>query len=180
MTQPGADSGVVILVPEAEPLVAAARAAWDRSAAVGVPAHITLLYPFVPAREIDDDVVDRLAAAVSGFSPFSFVLTATGRFPGVLYLAPEPASTFAALTAALAHEFPDHPPYKGAHAHVVPHLTVADRPDAPLDLLEPTVTPEAPIVARARDVCVVARNDDGRWRVTLRLALGARADVIPR
>ncbi len=169
---PPADSGVVILVPEAEPLVGAARAAWDRSASVGVPAHVTLLYPFVPARELDAGVVDRLRAALRGFVPFPFVLASTGRFDGVLFLAPEPATAFTALTTALVAAFPDYPPYGGVHEHLVPHLTVADRPDAPFDVLEEAVTPDRPITALARDVCIVARGEDDQWRVTTRLPLG--------
>ena len=48
----------------------------------------------------------------------------TGRFPGVVWLAPEPAEPFIALTELLAAAFPDHPPYEGAHDEIVPHLTL--------------------------------------------------------
>jgi hypothetical protein len=40
-------SAVVVPVPEAEPRVGALRTALDPSAALGVPAHVTILYPFV-------------------------------------------------------------------------------------------------------------------------------------
>ncbi|HEX9447459.1 MAG TPA: hypothetical protein VF920_05740 [Dongiaceae bacterium] len=36
------------LVPEAEALVGALRARFDPSASQCVPAHVTLLYPFLP------------------------------------------------------------------------------------------------------------------------------------
>ena len=40
-------SAVVVEVPEAEPLVGAWRLRFDPVAALGMPAHVTLLYPFV-------------------------------------------------------------------------------------------------------------------------------------
>jgi len=40
------ESSLMIVVPEAERLVKPFREKYDPSAAVGVPAHITLLYPF--------------------------------------------------------------------------------------------------------------------------------------
>jgi hypothetical protein len=39
-----------LVVPEAEPLVKPFRDRYDPSAAAGVPAHITLLYPFKQPR----------------------------------------------------------------------------------------------------------------------------------
>ena len=53
--------------------------------------------------------------------------------PAVLYIAPEPDGPFRELTDALAQAFPEHPPYDGAFAEVVPHLTVAWHHDAPVD-----------------------------------------------
>lgn len=43
------ETAVLLRVPEAEPLVREWRAKGDPSAAHGVPAHVTLLYPFVPS-----------------------------------------------------------------------------------------------------------------------------------
>ena len=51
------ESGLVVLVPQAEALVKPFRDRYDPSAATGVPAHITLLYPFKPPDEIDIDYV---------------------------------------------------------------------------------------------------------------------------
>jgi hypothetical protein len=56
----------LIVVPEAEPFVAAYRRRYDPSAAVGVPAHVTILYPL---RSVVDgaaaDAVAELAADVA-------------------------------------------------------------------------------------------------------------------
>ena len=44
----------------------------------------------------------------------------------MVYLAPEPAAPFVALTEAVGAEFPGFPPYGGAFDEVVPHLTISE------------------------------------------------------
>src|SRR5262245_50248923 len=126
---PAADgnTALVVLVPEAEPAVAALRAAHDSSAALGVAAHVTLLFPFVPLARWHAGLDAQLAALFSRFVAFDARFRDTARFgDAVLYLAPEPAEPFSALTEAIAAAFPEHPPYEGVHPAVIPHLTVAD------------------------------------------------------
>ena len=57
-----ARSALVVLVPEAEPLVAELRLVHDRMAARGVPAHVTVLHPFKP---VVDDATAGLVAAIA-------------------------------------------------------------------------------------------------------------------
>jgi hypothetical protein len=45
-------SAVLVPVPEAERAVSRHRARLDAAAALGVPAHVTVLFPFVPPSEI--------------------------------------------------------------------------------------------------------------------------------
>jgi 2'-5' RNA ligase len=122
---PPTETAVIIEVPAAEHVVGGHRARWDRAAGWGVPAHVTVLYPFVPPDEIDEAVLSTLAAAVSSVPRFTATWQRTGWFEEeVLWLAPEPEEAFRALTTAVARAFPDHPPYGGAFADVIPHLTV--------------------------------------------------------
>lgn len=62
---------------------------------------------------------------------FPFVLSAVGRFPGVLCLAPDPAEPFIALTRAIEACWPQHPSYEGAFDDVVPHVTVVKGQEPP-------------------------------------------------
>src|SRR6478609_6635048 len=55
-------SALVITVPAAEPVVGPWRLQYDPSAAAGMPAHVTVLYPWLAASAIDDHVLDRLVA----------------------------------------------------------------------------------------------------------------------
>ena len=113
-------------MPEAEPLVKALRERFDSSAAAGVPAHITILYPFMPPGEITPEVVAELRDFFAQFAAFEFTLPELRRFPEVLYLAPSPAEPFKALTHAVVERYPDYPPYGGGYSEVIPHLTIAD------------------------------------------------------
>jgi len=122
---PPTESAVLVAVPEADDIVGRFRARLDRSAAWGVPAHVTVLYPFVDPDRIDPAVLDRLAAAVGSVPAFDVTLARLCWFgDDRLWLAPEPDHPFRALTAAVCREFPDHPPYGGVHDDPTPHLTV--------------------------------------------------------
>ena len=120
-----AESAFVVRVPEAEPYVAELREQFDPAAKLGMPAHITLLYPFMSPELIDAVVVGQARALVASARGFVFSLLRVCRFPYVLYLAPDPSGPFVALTERLVHQFPAFPPYGGQYEGVVPHLTVA-------------------------------------------------------
>jgi hypothetical protein len=118
MTEIEARSAVVILMPEAEACVRGFRARHDPSAAVRMPAHVTLLYPFVAPNTLSRRDVEALEACLSSFRSFAFTLSEVRRFPShLLYLAPEPADTFRELTMAIWKAFPGHPPYGGRHPY---------------------------------------------------------------
>lgn len=119
-----ADSALVILVPEAEPLVAPIREEYDPSAAKGMPAHITVLYPFKTPETIDDGVRATLSDYFRSFQAFQFSLTGTLKFPTALCLSPEPVDPFVKLTEGLEKIYPECPPYGASFSGIVPHLTV--------------------------------------------------------
>ena len=114
-------------VPQLEDFVRARTIHYDPSYLSADPgfvhAHVTALGPFVD--ELTGDVVRRVAAIAAQTAPFGFALGRLGRFgDGTLHLLPEPDTAFRSLTARLAAEFPEHPPYAGAFPDVIPHLTV--------------------------------------------------------
>lgn len=167
------ESALVVVVPEAEQLVGALRLAYDSSAARGVPAHITLLYPFVAPERLDDAHLADLRAFFASVAPFAYTLARCGRFPHVLYLAPEPAQPFVQITQALAQRYPDNPPYGGAFADVIPHLTVAESDDTSLlDRIAADLDGFAPLMLRAEVVTLMVEGSDGRWVVHSTLPLG--------
>jgi 2'-5' RNA ligase superfamily len=165
-------SAVIVTVPEAEPVVGELRLRHTYDAPLGVPAHVTLLYPFVPAERVGE-VEERLALLLRGHAAFDAAFARTARFPGVLYLDPEPAEVFAALTEAIAGEWPEHPPYEGAHETVIPHLTVAESEDGEfLDRIAAEVESQLPVRTRIAAATLIVEDEHGRWHEHGRLPLG--------
>src|ERR1700760_2313226 len=72
---PGNEQSALLLpVPAAEPAVGRHRARLDASARDGVPAHLTVLYPFLPPALIGDAVRASLRRLFAGFPAFAFTL----------------------------------------------------------------------------------------------------------
>ena len=149
------------------------RAQHDPMAHAGVPAHVTLLFPFLATEDLTPAVRRRLARIASQVQPFGVRFVRPGRFPGVLWLAPKPTGPFVDLTERLAAAFPDHPPYEGAHADIVPHLTLAFGEEAVLDRLErKAVRAGIALRRRVEAIEVIAEDGTGRWHARWRLPIG--------
>lgn len=88
-------------VEEAEPLVGHWRRRFDSSASAGIPAHVTVLFPFLDIDRITTAVIGDLRTLIGARSPFTVRFDECRRFPEVLYLAPTPDQPFRALTMAL-------------------------------------------------------------------------------
>ena len=172
------ETAVVVLVPEVELVVGTHRASLDRAAGWGVPAHVTVLYPFVPPAALDGTAVTRLRRAVAGVPAFECAFTSVERFgEEVAWLAPEPDGPFRALTAAAHAAFPEHPPYGGAHEEVVPHLTLGESAVGGLDAVREAAARVAPMLPVRRvtvrqAVLMAGRPELLSWRPVASLPLG--------
>lgn len=164
MTAP-TESALVVTVPAAEPVVGRWRRTLDRAAAWGVPAHVTVVYPFVPPDRLDDGVLAGVRAAVGGVPGFDCVFGAVRWFGAdVVWLAPEPDEPFRALTAAVWRRFPEAPPYGGEFADPIPHLTIGHVDPPALRRAAAAVAPELPVVARVEAVTLLVGTDaPGSW-----------------
>jgi 2'-5' RNA ligase len=169
------ESALVIVVPEAEPLVSEWRSQYDWSAQRGVPAHITLLYPFVPAEKVDDELLGQLRQLFGAEPAIPFELARLARFPEVAWLAPEPSEPFTALIDLIAARFPAYPPYEGIHDEVIPHLTVAEGGTELQDRVEAAVSGHLPIRAHADHVAFLFEDDEGLWHEAHSFPLSAAA-----
>jgi 2'-5' RNA ligase len=162
------ESALVVLVPEAEPLVGPFRERYDPSASAGMPAHITINYPFLPMEPNWYVALERLDEVLGAFSGFEFSFSEIRRFPDVLYLAPDPQRPFKDMISAVASAFPESPPYAGAIPEITPHLTVAQVEDAgALNKIAASFARAAedqmPITGRAESVWLMD-NRGGLWK----------------
>ncbi len=170
------ESALVVLVPEAERLVKRFRDRYDPSAVVGVPAHVTILYPFKPPDELTADVLATLQDLILSLPGFNVSFQEIQEFPDVLYLAPMPAGPFQHLTEIIVGAYPETPPYGGAFTEIIPHLTVAmagdgQRLDEVAAEFRQVAGKELPIHARV-DTVSLLENSNGYWKVRAQFPLG--------
>jgi 2'-5' RNA ligase len=169
------ESAVLIRVPEAEPLVGEWRRRFDPSALLGIPAHITVVYPFVPVEEVDADIRAELRGLFAEEAPCRFKLRASARYPSVLYLTPEPEAALRAIIHRVVERFPEHPPYGGAFEDVAPHVTVAQSGDEDLlTRVESELPRGLPVEVRVTEAVLMTEHEDGLWRVADTFPFGGR------
>ena len=144
------------------------------SATVGVPAHATLLHPFIEPAGLTPAIRRRLREIAANHPPFDYRLARMAEWPDAIYVAVEPVDPFVRLHRDLQATFPDWPIYgAGADFAFEPHITVADKQGK----LEPGVRDNPawrtlPRLARAEAIDVIATRPDGRWRLVWRIPLG--------
>jgi 2'-5' RNA ligase len=169
-------TALVVVVPAAESLVGPLRLQHDRMAALGVPAHVTVLHPFAP--NLDDAIAGTLDRLCARIQPFDAHFTSTGRFPGgVVWLDPQPKDRFVSLMQPVQQAFPDWPPYGGAYDEPVPHLTIASGVDEVVaDGVERDVVrqlTERPTIAMSvRHLTLLEEGHDLRWTIGRTWPLG--------
>jgi 2'-5' RNA ligase len=154
-------------------------------AADGVPAHVTLLYPFVAPGRLNGAVRATIATIARRHAAFDYSLGGPARWPDTIYASVEPAAPFLAIHRELARAFPDYPIYgRPAPFELVPHVTVAegDFVDDPARMTDPAWS-TLPARRKALALEVIASDAKGRWRLVWRLPLGLQsadaADVPP-
>ncbi|MGW2838579.1 2'-5' RNA ligase family protein [Streptomyces sp. NPDC001493] len=167
-------TALVVRIPEAEPCVGRWRERFDPSARAGVPAHITVLFPFLDESRTDASVHSALADVLGSHPAFDLRFERCGRLPGVLCLDPDPDTRLIRLTEAIADRWPEAPSYRGRFAGIVPHLTVAQGQDeAVFEQVEADLSGRLPFTAHVSSVELIV-HDGTAWRERASFALGDR------
>jgi hypothetical protein len=170
-----AETAVVVLLPELEPLIGGWRRRYTTDGARGMPPHVTLIIPFADSADLDDRL-GLLGRVLGDFAPSAVAVSETARFPGLLYLRPEPAELFIALTEALESAFPEFPPYAGEFDDIVPHLTVAQANEEILAGIERELVLQLPVMALVERAWLVENTPAG-WRRHTAFPLDRRRGV---
>jgi 2'-5' RNA ligase len=93
---------------------------------IRVPAHITLLYPFVPVEHLDNACV-MLQEVCAEIPPFEITLSGYDSFPGIAFMKLADPEPIRAVFRRIFEAFPDYPPYGGRFGNELnPHMTVAE------------------------------------------------------
>jgi 2'-5' RNA ligase len=157
-------TAVLVAVPPLDPLLAA------EASRAGVPAHLTILYPFADAADLTPGIVERCRQLCAATAPVTVTFEDAVVWPEIVATVPSPAAPLAALTRAFTSAFPEYPPYGGRFgADPQPHVTLAVSPDATL------VAPFAPVRAQLRGAVLVELTESG-WNELASLPFLADGD----
>jgi 2'-5' RNA ligase len=176
----GGASAVILPVPAAQALVSRWRPCDGAPAEPGVPAHVTVVAPFVAPARLTEETIAELRALFAAVAAPRVRFSRTARFApatdaaGVLYLAPEPADGLRALTQTVVARWPEAPPYGGLHPQIVPHLTVAIAGELTLDAIDDELSRALGdgFAATLEEATVYVHAGD-RWRQVAALPVGA-------
>ena len=163
----------VVLVPAAGAgqVVTDLRLEYDQSAAAGVPPHLTLMFPFLPARELTDVAVDALGSLIGQSAAFEVSLTRVNQFEqGVVYLEPEPVAELIRLTKEIGRQF-GLLPFGGKFGEEpVPHLTVGVVESASVRRkIADQLVPELPITIRAEEAWLMVGTNSSNWTIVRKM-----------
>jgi 2'-5' RNA ligase len=163
----------VVLPVRLPPLLEQLRRRHVPNAKLGVPAHVTLLYPFVPSERLSGADIARLRDRARTLAPFGYRLEQIARWPEAIYVVPAPEAPFDALAAAMAADWPQYPLYGSAQPFAA-HVTLAEPgSDTALEEIELAARMSLPVSRRATAVVVLAEDAAGHWRIRERLPLGS-------
>jgi 2'-5' RNA ligase len=163
VTEPRDDTALIIAV-RLPPALERLRQRGVRDAGDGLPAHVTLLYPFLGPSAIGADVLAAIRRVTGGADAFPYSLVGRGTWPGTLYATVEPERPFRSLYEALAAAFPDHPIY-GGRFPFTPHVTIADgSAGGDDDIAGDPAWADLPVRLVARGADLLVRGAD-RWSV---------------
>jgi 2'-5' RNA ligase len=169
------DTALVLLVPEAEPLVKSWRVAHDPSAAEGMPAHFTVLYPFISEGALNDDTLNHLGKIGGEWPPIAVVFNEFGRFPTVLWLKPD-ATSLAEIITRVHHRWPECLPYGRSDLAVIPHLTITDGAnDLVVAQSRAEISRHLPLKATISSIALMA-FDGNRWVCRHAFTLGGKTN----
>ena len=144
-----------------------------------MPAHVTLISPFLDSAHIDGRVIANLERIVGSSPAFDVAFESVGRWPasehgpGVVWLRPGPGAAFVGLTRAIWAAYPDAPPYGRLDDDLEPHLTIAIDDPARFDAAERAATAHLPFSRRIESAALLVERSDGRWSAGRRFAFGA-------
>jgi hypothetical protein len=175
-------SALVIAFDAVDRVVGPHRLRHDPSAALGVPAHVTIHYPWRTRAEVDESTLAELRSLARAIEPFPVTFAEFKWFDAsVLWLAPSPDQPFRHLAELSAAQWPDRPLYNGQFADVVPHLTVGDLhrggDAAALRQVPADLADALPLHEQATHLRWLAQDAVGRWVSELTVPLGADVNL---
>jgi hypothetical protein len=116
---------LLLITPDADPVVGAWRAEHDSAARHGIPAHVTVRTPFLPPEQWAGPELSQLEV----FLPLPVTLARLEDRPGALVIVAEPDDELREITDATTRMWPTLPPHKASIRPFAYHATVVRTED---------------------------------------------------
>ncbi len=163
-------SVILIPIPSADPVIGEWRKKYDHVALHGIPAHITLLFPFKESSQITQEIIKKLEGIFLKVKQFPFTLDRINTFPNVIFLDPNPRDEFIKLIEAIVHIFPENSPYEGKYSSINPHATIAqisdiEKTDSLKKQIEEDISINFPIQCLAKEAWLMIEDEKGEWHI---------------
>ncbi|MFD5886457.1 2'-5' RNA ligase family protein [Streptomyces sp. NPDC060334] len=162
MPDPGT-TAVVIVLPDATPLLDAAWRIDPTLVRPGMPAHVSLLYPFVPRSALTGQDEQRVRSLAAEFPATDLLLTEVVTAPGFVAVT---VAELQPIVDAFRTQWPGSRPYGGRFgARPAAHVTVAMGADDPTTAahVRTAVGGLLPLRARAVAIQLVVLTEEG-WQ----------------
>ena len=146
-------SVIAISLPETDNVLSYVRSRYTGEVPpVGVPAHLTLHFPWMPPTRINERTIAELTSLFSGFPLFDITLELGWFGTEVLLLVPRDPVPLIRLTKAIINRWPEFPYYGGEYDNIEPHVTLAYGDEPSLSKLAAEIADQVPIRVRASTV----------------------------
>lgn len=165
------DASAIIVRAHLPPALEALRRASVKDASRGLPAHITLLSPFVRDGELDAALRRRLAGIFNRHLAFDYHLIGPKASSDTIYAGVDSERPFLELYRDLSVAFPDFPIYEVRDAEFIPHVTIAGGLAPDKRIVTDRAWHALPTRRRAHTVELIAPGPDRRWATVWRFRL---------
>jgi hypothetical protein len=160
----------LFLADQAQELARAHDELYPERIAEHIPLSVTLLYPFAPVDELDDDYLKMARDFFASRHPLSFDIARLAQWPdgGAVYGVPEPEGPLRSTMRGLWELFPEFPPYGGAD-DPAPHASLTldggDDPDTILARVEERLDGILPAHFEVAEAVLMAESEPDVWQV---------------
>jgi len=137
-----------------------------------IPLSLTLIYPFAPSDELDDDYLKMARDFFASRHPLSFDIARVAQWPdgGAVYGVPEPEGQLRATMRALWELFPEFPPYRRPGSDPPPHASLTldggDHPETLKERVELRLHGLLPAHFEMGEASLMEEYEPDRMRVT--------------
>lgn len=150
---------------------------WQAMGSLGVPPHVSILYPWRASPLSSVDVTDA-ENVIGSMTAFSIAFDAVARFDnGTVFARVKENRALSTLMRSVWRAFPETPPYGGAFEAPEPHLTLAkpaiEQADDVVAELRRQFAADLPLRFDVDRISILGQLQDDKWHTATEIGLQA-------